>query len=175
MKQAIILLLFILPAYLNAQSIAENKFDKFDSVWKVQTTDIRLNGLIVSASYFDIQQAMFKTISHKYYHVSFIFVADGVTSIDEGDSKIQIEFANGKIVDYNYKGSYKILTNGDYGSMYAEINEDETDDPLFTEPIKSIRLNTKRRNYDFNVKEKKSKSIIELLQILTTEVKKGLK
>ncbi len=178
MKQIIILVL-LFPLLTKAQKISENKFDKYDSVWRIKTESVKLaysnNPLYMSVSFMDIQQEKFKNIGHKFIKVNFTFITKNVTSLNEDNSKIQVEYTNGKVSTYQYKGGYKLLSSNDYGSMYIEFDEDESDDPILTEPIKSVRLNTRNSNYDFEVKDKKSKLVIEYLQAVKDEVKKGQK
>lgn len=178
MKQiAILLLLF--PLFLKAQKIEENKFDKYDSIWKVTSETVKLSNssgpLSMSVAYMDLQQEKFKVLPHRYYTIYLRFVSRSVTSLNEDNSKVQIEFTNGKVNSYPYKGNYKILSSNDYGTMYIQFDDDETDDLIFTEPIKSIRLHTRNSDYDFEIKDKKSKLIIEYLQAVKEEIKKGQK
>lgn len=165
------ILILLSPFFVKAQKIVENSYDKYDSVWKIKTSELKAKGLTIHAAYYNIEEEKFKDVGHNYFTVYFGFVARGVTSISENDSKVQVEFANGKVNSYDYKGSYKILSPGNYGSIYVEIEND--DNVFFTEPIKSVRLSTTRETDDFEIKEKNSYFIINCLKLLKEEVSKG--
>jgi len=169
----------LMPMMAFSQRIEENKFDKFDSVWKVSTNLIYFNkskkDIAFVASYYDLMQVKHKGVK-PHYTGFFFFKSNSVTSIDENKSSVQVEFTNGKINSYQYKGSYDIISSDEMAGMYVGIpDEDGEYDDLFSEPIKSIRINTTDRQLDYEIKEKNSNLVIDCLKLVKDEVSKGMK
>lgn len=175
-----IITLLLLPLIGFTQKIETEAFDKFDSVYTISTKSEQLGGGMMSAKYLtfactyrDFQQVQFSGIDHSSISVSFYFRAGRVTSIQDAESSVKIEFENGKIKEYKHFGKYRILGTSDIGSIVARV---EPEDEIFTTSIKSLRINTSSQNLDFEISDKKKEKVKECLALVKSSMDRlGLK
>lgn len=155
------------------QSIEENTFDKFDSVRTLRTSKEHLVGRPLQydylgsyASYMNFQSEKQKGNDAVILYLPFRSVS--VSSLND-DSGAQIEFLNGHVKLYKHMGKFTILGTEDVTPVYFIVPED---DSLYTQPVKSIRIKTSKKNYDYTLKDKKSEVIKGQLALLKSETKK---
>lgn len=186
-KLLIAVVLFLISGFVNAQmiinkvKIKENKYDKFDSVWSIATSYIGVgeylsgnNAIAIRVTYFDVQKSAFDSLPHTYYNICFYFIAKRITSISDKGSKVQIQYDNGIVKDYDYKGSFEIISEGALNGLYVNVNIDSPDD-ILTRPIKSIRIKTQDDSYSCDVPLKKSETIKKCIDLIKEEIQKGKK
>ena len=165
-----LLVLLLMPFIARAQKIKDNSYDKFDSLYKVESTDVDLYGGLMRQRYLSLSASKYKFESYRFtkvlgredYHISFLFKAEYTLSTD-GKSEIKFELDNGQILTYINQGSYSISTAGDFATIAIFVT---ADDPLFGASIKTIRISPDGPNHEYVLSEKAKKKLLDCLKLI---------
>lgn len=175
MKMFFLILLTIYTQISYSQTIEENKFDRFDSIYTISTKNETLVGGIsklkyMYASTFFLWQAKAKFInlsSVKSYNILIGFKTNRLTSTDN-QTKIKVEFVDGTFGEYDRPDAdYQIVR--DMGNFAFKVL---LGDKLFTTDIKTIRISTSDANIDYEIPAKKSSYIKNALALTKSESEK---
>ena len=150
-----------------SQTIAENAFDKYDSVHVIKTTRERLS----RKGKLDVKITDYIFLAKKYKMAAqpfeptiyFWFSPDYVISVRKGDASAKVEFDDGTIKEYLHVGDTKIYGSDEMGSIYIVVEEE---DKLYSHNIKSIRLSFSDGDKDYVIDDKKQGVVKELLQLV---------
>lgn len=177
MKKIILILFVFLNHLCYSQIIQEKKFDKFDSIYTVNTSNETLVGkilkweyLYVNASFTWFMQTKFANSPQaKTFDVLIGFKTQVPTAIDD-KTKIKIAFTDNTIGIYSRPDTkYQPVTDLGFYIFHVPL-----EDKLFTTDIKTIRIATTDTNIDYEIPKKKSSTLKDALLLVKNEVSKYL-
>jgi len=171
MRVLIIFSFLILPSVLKAQKIRLNKFDSIDSVQQIETKEEKIaGGLHFYAAFNDHQKAEYSGMNTGFTYIVFIFKPYVVTSLTD-ESYAKIQFIDGTVKQYNYFGSYKLLSGSEDEFVEVKVPDGGSDD-LYIKPIKHIRISTTNLPYDYDIDIKNSEILKNCLVLLKNTLPK---
>jgi hypothetical protein len=100
----------------------------------------------------------------------FIFKPYVVTSLTD-ESYAKIQFIDGTVKQYNYFGSYKLLSGSEDEFVEVKVPDGGSDD-LYIKPIKHIRISTTNLPYDYDIDIKNSEILKNCLVLLKNTLPK---
>jgi hypothetical protein len=176
MKIALLLFLLCLNICASSQKIESDKVDEFEGHREITSSRERISpktfssvGLSAMVSALCIELDGTRDTS---FNVYLIFRTTGVTSLDK--NSIIFLFEDGSKFSTKNQSSYKLLSDDDFAGVYFDLNWEQMRE-FHEKKIKKVRIETTRKNYDFEIDDKKTEMVPALVSLVLDRVVQPIK